>query len=66
MAIGSRRTPSRAGYEFNYTIKAMQVFPHPGTLPAEKSFVAVAQQNVILTAVKKAEDSNGIILRFYE
>ena len=39
---------------------------HPGTLPASHSFASVAPENVILTAVKKAEDANGLIFRAYE
>ena len=37
-----------------------------GALPLEHSFVSLDDKNVVLTAVKKAEDANGIILRFYE
>ena len=39
---------------------------HPGTLPATHSFASVAPENVILTAVKKAEDTNGLVFRMYE
>jgi len=55
----------RHGYEFNYRLKAMQVAPHDGALPAEHSFVGVDAQHVVLTAVKKTE-GNGLIIRFYE
>ena len=37
-----------------------------GTLPAEHSFVQVEGDNVVLTAMKKAEDDDALILRFYE
>ncbi len=56
----------RHGYNYNYKLKAMQVEPHIGTLPLEHSFIELKDNNVVLTAVKKAEDANGIILRFYE
>ncbi len=56
----------RRGYEFNYKLSAMQVEPHAGTLPAAQSFVDIKENNVVLTAVKKAEDSNALIFRFYE
>lgn len=56
----------RRGYEYNYRLRAMQVEPHMGALPLEHSFVSLDDKNVVLTAVKKAEDANGIILRFYE
>ena len=39
---------------------------HARLLPAEHSFAAVAPDNVVLTAVKKAEDANGLIFRVYE
>lgn len=56
----------RHGYEYNYKLKAMQVEAHTGTLPLEYSFLNVGADNVVLTAVKKAEDSNALVLRFYE
>jgi alpha-mannosidase len=54
------------GYEFNYPLTAMQVESHTGKLPAVHSYVSVSSPNVILTAMKKAEDSNALILRMYE
>jgi alpha-mannosidase len=56
----------RAGYEYNYHLQAMQVESHTGTLPAEHSYLSVAPENVVLTAVKKAEDDNGLIFRVFE
>lgn len=56
----------RKGYEYNYRLQAMQVGTHRGTLPLKHSFIAPNMQNVVLTAVKKAEDSNALIVRFYE
>ncbi len=54
------------GYQLNYPMFAMQVAPHTGALPAEHSFASVSSPNVILTAMKKAEDSDSIVLRMYE
>jgi alpha-mannosidase len=56
----------RHGYEYNYPLTAVVTTAHAGTLPAEHSFVSVAPENVVLTAVKKAEDANGLIFRVYE
>lgn len=56
----------RRGYEANYPLVAMQVEIHEGALPARRSFVSVSPANVILTAIKKAEDANGLIFRVYE
>jgi len=54
------------GYELNTPLTAQQVFPHTGTLPPTHSFASVDEPNVILSAVKKAEDANALIFRFYE
>jgi alpha-mannosidase len=56
----------RRGYELNDPLKAEQVFPHTGTLPAEHSFASIENPNVTLTAIKKAEDSDALIFRMYE
>jgi alpha-mannosidase len=56
----------RRGYELNYRLLAMQTGNHEGTLPPSYSFVQVAPENVVLTAVKKAEDDSALVLRFYE
>ena len=56
----------RHGYEFNYPLRAFQVEAHEGHLPAQNSFVEVNGDNVILTALKKAEDSDALLLRMYE
>ena len=56
----------RRGYEFNYKLQATQVEAHVGVLPSEHSFVQVDSQNVVLTALKKSEDGDALILRFYE
>ena len=57
---------ARHGYEYNYQLTAMQVESHTGSLPAEHSYIAVKPENVVLTAVKKAEDADGLIFRVYE
>jgi alpha-mannosidase len=56
----------RHGYEYNYKLRAMQVQAHTGSLPAEHAYITVNPQNVVLTALKKAEDGNGLIFRMYE
>jgi alpha-mannosidase len=56
----------RHGYEYNYPLTAVVTTAHSGTLPASHSFASVAPENVVLTAVKKAEDANGLIFRVYE
>jgi alpha-mannosidase len=56
----------RHGYEYNYPLQAVVTTRHPGTYPAEHSFASVSPENVVLTAVKKAEDAKGLIFRVYE
>ena len=54
------------GYELNDPLTATQVIAHTGSMPATHSFVAVDEKNVILSAVKKAEDTDALIFRMYE
>jgi len=56
----------RQGYELNYKLIALPFGKHQGSLPAEHSFVQVKSDNVIVSAMKKAEDEKALILRFYE
>jgi alpha-mannosidase len=61
----------RHGWEYDYPLEAVVTTAHPGSLPAKHSFASVTPENVVLTAVKKAEDQNGLgvnglILRVYE
>jgi len=56
----------RRGYELNYKLISMPVGKHEGALAAEHSFVEVKNNNIIVTALKRAEDDDSLILRFYE
>src|SRR5208283_4230622 len=56
----------RRGYELNYKLLSMSASRHQGQFAAEHSFVEVEPDNLVLTAVKEAEDGDGLILRFYE
>jgi alpha-mannosidase len=56
----------RHGWEYDYPLQAAVTTAHAGSLPAEHSFASVSPENVVLTAVKKAEDANGLIFRVYE
>jgi alpha-mannosidase len=56
----------RHGYEYNYRLHATQVQAHTGSLPPEYSYVSVQPENVVLTALKKAEDSEALVFRVYE
>ena len=54
------------GYELNYRLLPVTTVVHEGSMPASHSFVEIEPRNVILTAVKKAEDDDSMVLRFYE
>jgi alpha-mannosidase len=56
----------RHGWEYDYPLQAVVTTAHAGSLPSEHSFASVSPENVVLTAVKKAEDANGLIFRVYE
>lgn len=56
----------RQGYELNYKLIPVPVARHQGELPAGHSFVKTGADNVVITALKKAEDENALIVRFYE
>jgi alpha-mannosidase len=56
----------RQGYELNYKLIALPFGKHQGALPAEHSFLQVKSDNAIVSALKKAEDDQSLILRFYE
>lgn len=56
----------RQGYELNFPLIAAEAESHAGTWPSSRSFVTIHPGNVILTALKKAEDNNALIFRFYE
>jgi alpha-mannosidase len=56
----------RHGWEYDYPLTAVVTTAHAGALSAEHSFASVSPENVVLTAVKKAEDEKGLIFRVYE
>ncbi|MFW6381518.1 MAG: glycosyl hydrolase-related protein, partial [Bacillota bacterium] len=57
---------ARQAYQFNQPpIPVIETF-HRGELPAEASFLEVEADNVIVSVLKIAEDSDDIILRGFE
>jgi len=56
----------RRGYELNYALLTRLVENHQGELKAESSFLRLEPENTVLTAAKRAEDDDSLILRFYE
>ncbi len=54
-------------YDFNFApIVKQLICPQEGSLPAEFSLFRLDAGNIIIETVKKAEDSDDIILRLYE
>jgi alpha-mannosidase len=49
----------------NTPIKATQSCKYEGTLPQESSFLKIDNYNIVIDALKKAEDKDSIILRFH-
>lgn len=57
---------TRAGEEFNSPMAIVSTSVQKGTLPAEKSFVEVLTPGVFMSAIKKAEDGKGIVVRVFD
>jgi alpha-mannosidase len=56
----------RQGFDYDYRLEGMQVAAHNGALPASYSFVKTEPNNVVVTAMKKTEDGDGLLVRFFE
>jgi alpha-mannosidase len=56
----------RQGYDLNYKLIVSQVESHDGALGKQHSFLRVTPDTVVLTALKKDEDDDALIARFYE
>lgn len=56
----------RRGYELNYKLISSTAGKHEGELSAEHSFLEVSGNNVVVTALKKTEADNSLVLRYYE
>lgn len=56
----------KEAYRFNNPLTAVVKEKAGNALPAEYSFLAVDADNIIIEAVKEAEDSRDIIVRMYE
>lgn len=57
---------TRKGYEYNNPLIAVATGRHKGKLPLQHSFVQLQPANLILTTIKKAEDSAAWILQWYD
>lgn len=56
----------RRGYEYNNPLIAVITDAHKGRLPESHSFVRLEPANLVLTTIKKAEDSDAWVVQWYE
>ncbi len=57
---------TQKGYEFNDPMIAVISDKHRGKLPASNSLVKLEPSNLVLTTIKKAEDSDAWIFQWYD
>ena len=57
---------TKSALQFNTAPTAIMENHHRGTLPLCYEGISIGQENIILSAFKKAEDGEGYILRAYE
>jgi len=56
----------RRAYELNVPLVARTAEVHTGSLPAVFGFLSVDRESVVIDCIKKAEDSDALIVRLYE
>jgi len=56
----------RHALELNQKAQVVVESYHNGSLPLRASYISIDQDNIVLTALKKAEDNDDLIARFYE
>jgi alpha-mannosidase len=57
--------PFVEAHAFAAPLRAVSTYVHTGTLSAQGSFVEVAPENLVISAVKEAENGEGLIVRFW-
>jgi alpha-mannosidase len=55
----------RRGYEFNHPLLVVSTTSHKGDLPLRESFLQLSPRQLVLTTIKKAEDSQAWIVQWY-
>ncbi|MGH9345304.1 MAG: glycosyl hydrolase-related protein, partial [Terriglobia bacterium] len=65
---GDWRLRFREALGFNYPLEAFSGPQAPGghTAPASQAFLRIEPSNLVLTAFKRSEDDNRLVIRFYE
>ncbi len=57
---------ARLAMETNQPLTGVVESVHDGTLPARGSFLSIDHDNVLVSALKPAEDGHGLVIRCYE
>ena len=52
-------------HQHNVPMPAVQTGAHDGELPLEQSFIEISPPELIITAIKKAEDRDALLVRFF-
>lgn len=55
----------RQAYQHNIPLKAVQTGRHEGYLPRRMSFLEVSPENLMISAIKKDEENEAIIVRLF-
>ncbi len=53
------------GQEFNHALRVIGTDIHEGRLPATGQFVNITPETIVLSAIKKAEDGDAIVVRVF-
>lgn len=56
----------RAAHSMNLPLLTREMGSQKGSLPAEASFFTCSHSSILIDCVKKADEENALILRFYE
>lgn len=62
----TRAKTVQRGYEFNNPMIVAATGAHKGSLPTAYSFVTLGPSNLVLTTIKKAEDSEAWVVQWYD
>jgi len=52
-------------YQFTAPLRSVVTLPHKGSLPSAFSFLKIEPQELVLSAVKKAEKEDALLVRFF-
>lgn len=55
----------KQAHQFNFPLQTLQL-PKDVNIVHKRSFLKIEPENVVLSALKKAEDGDNVIIRFYE